>query len=158
MYSASLHTAFHSVNYNSVFWSHFREMFNNTEIKFCLYCNIFSGLGTPFFSVRYVTFFSVIKKERSVLFRFCSRVFGDLWDPKEHKERNILLQRTEKNAKNATFFCKERKRTQRTEKNAKNGTFFCKEKNARTFRSFAKERENVPFFFLDITVHILYLP
>ena len=26
------------------------------------------GLGTPFFSVQYVTFFSVLKKERSVLF------------------------------------------------------------------------------------------
>ena len=29
-----------------------------------------AGLGTPFFSVWYVTFFSVLKKERSIL--FCS--------------------------------------------------------------------------------------
>ena len=39
------------------------------------------GLGTPFFSVRYDTFFSVLKKERSILFRsfpFFSQVFGDL--------------------------------------------------------------------------------
>ena len=70
---------------------------------------------------------------------FFSRVFGDLWDTKERsvlfrsflknerecKERNVLLQRTEKNA---MFFCKERKRTQRS--SAKNG----------------KERENVSFF------------
>ena len=28
-----------------------------------------SGLGTPFFSVQYVTFFSVLKKEHSILFR-----------------------------------------------------------------------------------------
>ena len=28
-----------------------------------------AGLGTPFFSVRYVTFFSTLKKERSILFR-----------------------------------------------------------------------------------------
>ena len=28
-----------------------------------------AGLGTAFFSVRYVPFFSVLKKERSVLFR-----------------------------------------------------------------------------------------
>ena len=31
---------------------------------------------------------------------------------KECKERNVLLQRTEKNTKNGMFFCKERKRMQ----------------------------------------------
>jgi hypothetical protein len=30
---------------------------------------------------------------------------------KERRERNVLLQRTEKNVENETFFCKERKRT-----------------------------------------------
>ena len=88
-------------------------------------------------SVRYILFRS--KKRTFRTFPFFSRVFGDLWDPKERpihfrsflkngkerKERSVLLQRTEKNAKNGTFFCKERKIT------------FC---------SFAKERENVPFF------------
>ena len=34
-----------------------------------LYVLQFSGLGTPFFSVWYVTFFSVLKKECSVLSR-----------------------------------------------------------------------------------------
>ena len=65
------------------------------------------------------------KKRTLRSFTFFSRVFGDLWDPKERyvlfrsfekngkerKERNVLLQRTEKNAKNVTFFCKERERT-----------------------------------------------
>ena len=49
---------------------------------------------------------------------------------KECKERNVLLQRTEKNAKNATFFCKECKRMQRTQcssaKELENVSFFCK--------------------------------
>ena len=36
---------------------------------FCVFSKL-SGLSTPFFSVRYVTFFSVRKKERSFL--FCS--------------------------------------------------------------------------------------
>ena len=51
----------------------------------------------PFFK-RTVPFFSV-------LFR------SFIKNGKERKERNVLLQRKEKNAKNATFFCKERKRT-----------------------------------------------
>ena len=32
-------------------------------------CSSQAGLGTPFFSILYVTFFSVLKKERSVVFR-----------------------------------------------------------------------------------------
>ena len=50
-----------------------------------------TGLGTPLFSVRYVTFFSVLKKEHSVLFRsfpFFFRVFGNFWNP---KERSVLF-------------------------------------------------------------------
>ena len=35
---------------------------------------------------------------------------------KNGKERAVLFKRTEKNAKNGTFFLKERKRTQRTER------------------------------------------
>ena len=34
-----------------------------------VYGRCVAGLGTPFFSVWYVTFFSVLKKERFVLFR-----------------------------------------------------------------------------------------
>ena len=56
----------------------------------------------------------------------------------------------EKNAKNAMFFCKEQKRTQRTQRALLQRT----EKNARTFRSFAKECENVPFFFQYIYIEI----
>ena len=66
-----------------------------------------AGLGTPLFSVRYITFFSI--KKKNVTF-FC-----------------ILF------SKNVTFFCKERKRTERTlcsfAKNGKereNVQFFCK--------------------------------
>ena len=51
-------------------------------------CDCIAGLGTPFFSVRYVTFFSVLKKERYFFFSFFSWVFGDLWDP---KERSVLF-------------------------------------------------------------------
>ena len=79
----------------------------------------YSGLGTPFFSVRYITFFSILKKECSVLF---------------HSFLEFLATyETQKNPKNTTFFCKERKRTQRTEcsfakniKERKNVSFFCK--------------------------------
>ena len=65
--------------------------------------------------------------------------------------------------KNILFFSKERKRTPRKQHSfAKNGKERKKsnillqrtEKNARTFRSFAKESENVPFFFLDIYRYI----
>ena len=98
-------------------------------------------------SERYVLLRS--KKRMLHPFPFFSRVFGDLWDPKEcyvlfrsfqkngkeRKERNILLQRTEnngKNEKNAPFFLKERKRARER------------------FVLLQKERENVPFFFRDI--------
>ena len=100
----------------------------------------------------------------------------------QKRECYVLFKRTEKNAKNVTFFCKERKRTQKewenvpffciqkreryvlfrsffeflatyeTQKNAKNVTFFLKERK-RTRERFVllqKERENIPFFFLDI--------
>ena len=78
-----------------------------------------TGLGTPFFSVRYITFFSILKKECSVLF---------------HSFLEFLATyETQKNPKNTMFFCKERKRTQRTEcsfakniKELKNVSFFCK--------------------------------
>ena len=76
------------------------------------------GLGTAFFSVRYVTFFSVLKKKRSVLFRSFLEFLATY----------ETLQRTERNAKNATFFCTERKRTRER--------FILLKKNARTFRSF----------------------
>ena len=81
----------------------------------------------------------LFRSERSVLsrsFKECSVLFSSFWRlmrpkrmqitqcsfAKNRKECNILLQRTEK--------------------------------NARTFGSFAKERENVPFFFLDINRNI----
>ena len=64
-----------------------------------------AGLGTPFFFIRYVTFFSVLNKKMFRSFPFFSRVFGDLWNP---KERSVLFKRTEKNV---PFFLKERKRT-----------------------------------------------
>ena len=54
----------------------------------------FAGLGTPFFSVRYVTFFSVLKKEHSVLF---------------HSFLKFLA--TNETQKNIPFFLKERNRT-----------------------------------------------
>ena len=107
-------------------------------------------------------------------FPFFSRVFGDLWDPKERyvlfrsflkngkerEERNVLLQRTEKNGKNVTFFCKERKRTERTLRSfAKNGKerkersvlLQRTEKNARTFRSFAKRTGERYVLFSSVT-------
>ena len=58
-----------------------------------------AGLGTPFFSVRYVTFFSILKKERSVLFRSFLEFLA-----------TYETQKNAKNAKNAPFFCKEWKR------------------------------------------------
>ena len=82
---------------------------------------IWAGLGTPIGMLRSFLFF---KKKRSVLFHsfpFFSRVFCLL-----------ATYETQKNAKNATFFCKERNRTQHSF--AKNG----------------KECENVPFFFQHI--------
>ena len=55
---------------------------------------------------------------------------------------SVLFSRTEKNAKNATFFCKNRK-----EHKECNILLQRMEKNARMFLSFAKECENVLFFF-----------
>ena len=54
------------------------------------------GFGTPFFSVRYVTFFSVLKKEHSVLFSIVWR-----------------LMKPKRTFRSFPFFSKERKRTQR---------------------------------------------
>ena len=34
-----------------------------------MFCHILSGWGTPFFSIWYIMFFSILKKEHSVLFR-----------------------------------------------------------------------------------------
>ena len=50
---------------------------------------------------------------------------------KERKERSVLLERTGKNAQNAAFFYKERKRTQRT---------------THSFIKNGKEGKNVAFF------------
>ena len=85
-------------------------------------------MGTPFFSVLYVTFFYVLKKERYVLLQTTENNERTLrsfaMNGKERKECSILLQRTEKNG---TFFLKERKEQnvllKKTEKNGKNGTF-----------------------------------
>ena len=81
------------------------------------------GHRVLFCSVRSVLFRSLKGTFRS--FPFFFQFFGDLWDP---KERNVLLQRMQKNAKNATFFCKECKRTQEH--------FVLLQKNARMFRVF----------------------
>ena len=45
-----------------------------------------AGLSTPLFSVRYVTFFSVLKKERSVLFRS----FLEIWRLMS-PQKNVVL-------------------------------------------------------------------
>ena len=77
---------------------------------------ICAGLGTPFFSVRYVTFFYVLKRECYVLFRslvtyqtpkeryVLFRSF--LKNGKEREERYVLLQRTEKNRRTFRSFAK----------------------------------------------------
>ena len=90
----------------------------------------------PFFLKFFATYET--PKERYVLFR------SFLKNGKEQEKRNVLLQRTEKNGKNVTFFCKERKRT------------------ARTFRSFAKrtgERyvlfSSVTFFFRSCKYNLI---
>ena len=95
-----------------------------------------TGLGSTFFSILNVPFFSILLK-KATFFSILFLSFCDLWNPKgrsvpfrsflkngkEHKERNILLQRTEK--------------------------------NARKFCSFAKERENVrSFFYIYIEIYI----
>ena len=140
--------------------------------KFCFQVKLIktAGLGTAFFPIRYIPFFKKNVPFISVLFR----VFGDLRDLKERsvfsrsflksgkecKERNVLMQRTEKNA---TFFCKQRKRTQRTQhslaknvKERKNISFFCK--RAQNVPFFCKRAQKVPFFFqymyIDIYIYI----
>ena len=92
-------------------------------------------------------------KERYVLF------LSFLKNRKEQEERNVLLQRKDKNGKNVTFFCKERKRTERTFRSfAKNGkerenvSFFCK-KNGRTLRSFF-ERYILILRYIQIYIYI----
>ena len=67
--------------------------------------------NAPFFYVLFLRDSIILylwnQKERSVLLRsFIKNV-------KEHKDRSVLLWRTEKNAKIVPFFHKERKRTQR---------------------------------------------
>ena len=99
--------------------------------------SLLPGLGTTFFSV---PFFSVLFSSFWRLMRPKRTFRSFLKNGKERKECNVILQRTEKNAKNATFFCKNGKERnillQRTEK------------NERTFCSFAKnvKERNVAFF------------
>ena len=114
-------------------------------IQYCFYAEIcilgfwdsvaavqfLSGMGTPFFSVRYVTFFSVLKKERYNLFRSFLEFLATYETQNNVMFFFVLFKRTEKNGKNVTFFCKERKRTERT---------------LRSFAKNRKKRENVPFF------------
>ena len=57
-----------------------------------------AGLGTAFFSVQYVPLFSVLLKERSFLFRSFFEFLA-----------TYKTQKNVPNAKNATFFSKERK-------------------------------------------------
>ena len=73
-----------------------------------------AGLGTPFFSVQNVPFFSVLKRERYVLFRSFLEILATYETQKNVTFFSVLFKRTEKNGKNVTFFLKERKRTQRT--------------------------------------------
>ena len=72
-----------------------------------------AGLGTAFFSVWYVLFFSVLLKERSALFRSFFEFLA-----------------TYETQKNVLFFCKERKGTQssfvKNGKERENVSFFCK--------------------------------
>ena len=73
----------------------------------------------PFFSVLFSSFWRLMEPKRTLRsFLFFSK------ERKRTEKRNVLLQRTEKNGKNAPFFCKERKRTERTLRSfAKNVTF-----------------------------------
>ena len=52
-----------------------------------------SGLGTAFFSVRYVPFFSILFKERSVLFHSFFGFLATYETQKNVKECNIFLQK-----------------------------------------------------------------
>ena len=60
--------------------------------------------------------------------------------------------RTEKSAKNATFFCKERKNTQRTQRTQRSFAKNVKERENVSF--FCKRMQNVPFFFQYIYIDI----
>ena len=73
-----------------------------------------SGLGTAFFSVQNVPFFPVLKRECYVLFRSFLEFLATYETQKNFTFFSVLFKRKEKNAKNVTFFLKERKRTQRT--------------------------------------------
>ena len=79
---------------------------------------------------------------------FFSVLFSSFWPKRTF--RSFLKNGKEcKERKELNVFCKERKRTQRTKHSLQRT-----EKNARMFRSFAKERENVPFFFHNIYRYI----
>ena len=89
----------------------------------------------------------LFRSERSVLLKnatFFSVLFLSFWRLMKPKKNDaffyVLFLRTEKNA---TFFCKEQKRTQRS--------FVKNVKNARTFRSFVKNAERCVLFF---NIHI----
>ena len=85
------------------------------------------GLSTTFFSVQNVSFFSVLLKNAmffSVLYEF------------------LATYETQKNAKNATFFCKERRRTQRMQR-----SFAKNVKECKNVSLFCKRTQNVPLFF-----------
>ena len=70
-----------------------------------------AGLGTPFFYVQNVTIFPVLKRERYVLLRSFLEFLATYETQKNVTFFPVLLKRTGKNAKNVTFFCKERERT-----------------------------------------------
>ena len=90
----------------------------------------------------------LFRSEHSVLFR-------------SFKERNILLLSffeflatydPQKNAKNATFFCKEHKITQRTQRTQRSFATNIKERENVLF--FCKRTQNVLFFFQNIYIDI----
>ena len=100
----------------------------------------------------YLYIFLYISRKKNVTFSrsFCKRtersrvLFRSFQkNGKERKERNVLLQRTEKNGKNAPFFLKERKRTRERS--------VLLQKNARTFRSFFYMYMEI---YIDIYRHI----
>ena len=92
-----------------------------------------AGLGTTFFSVLNVSFFSGLLKN-AMFFFFLFLSFWRLMKPKRMLHYFPFFskewKRTQKSAKNAMFFCKECKRTQRMQ---------C------SFAKNVKERKNVLF-------------
>ena len=79
-------------------------LISEEQIGYSSYCTKLCRVGHsvlfrsfPFFSVRYITFFSVLKKE-------CSVLFSSFW----------RLMRPKRTFCSFPFFSKERKRTQRT--------------------------------------------